>query len=96
MCDASTNVKEYVKVRKEYGENSAEAKALEKKLADLTSEQKDAGKAADAEEKEISDVTKSLGLYEKGTKSAAAETEKSGNAFSKVADTLKTVSTILA
>ena len=31
-------VKEYVKVRKEYGANSDEAKALEKKLADLTGE----------------------------------------------------------
>ena len=94
--EIEATVKEYVKVKKEYGENSAEAKALEKKLSDLTGEHKEAGKAADAEEKEIAEVTKSLGLYQKGTKEAADETEKSGNAFSKVAGILADVGKVVA
>jgi phage-related protein len=94
--EIAATVREYIKVRDEYGKNSAEAKALEARLGDLTREQRDAGKAADEEDKQITEVTKSLGLYERSTKSAASETEKSGISFTKVADTLKDVGKAIA
>jgi len=71
-------VREYVKVRDEYGKNSAEAKALEAKLKELGVEHREAGKAADAEDKAVSDVTKSLGLYQRETGGAAKETSTFG------------------
>ena len=77
--EIEVTAREYVKVRKEYGENSAEAKTLEKKLKDLAGEQKAVGKAADEEEKAVSDVTKSLGLYQRETDKSAKETSVFGD-----------------
>ena len=71
-------VAELVKTRKEFGDNSTEAKALESKLKDLTKEQREAGQAADAEEKELADVTKSLGQYKRGTDDASGSTVNFG------------------
>jgi len=77
--EIEVTAREYVKVRKEYGENSAEAKALEKKLKDLAGEQKSVGKAADEEEKAVSDVTKSLGIYQRETDKSAKQTSVFGD-----------------
>jgi phage-related protein len=84
-------VEEYVKVKKAYGENSNEAKALEARLKGLTEEQTAAGKAADAEDKEIAEVTKSLGQYEREMGRAAGETEKASSKMEKIGGAFKVV-----
>jgi len=89
-------VKEYIKVKKEYGENSTEAKALEARLKDLAGEQREAGKAADEEEKQVGEVTKSLDQYKRGTKDAADETEKAESKFAAVGEALKTTAKVIA
>jgi septal ring factor EnvC (AmiA/AmiB activator) len=73
--------REYVRVRKEYGENSAEAKALEAKLKGLTAEHKAAGKAADEEEREIAKVTKAIKPYQRETGESTEKTNKFGAAL---------------
>jgi len=88
--------REYVKIRNEYGANSAEAKALEARLSELAGEHKAAGQAADEEDKQLAEVTKSLGLYTRGTADAAIETEKAGGKFAKVVDVLKDVGKVIA
>jgi len=94
--EIGATVKEYVKVRNEYGANSAEAKALESRLSELAGEHKAAGQAADEEDKQLAEVTKSLGLYTRGTADAADETEKAGGKFAKVVDALKDVGKVVA
>ena len=89
--EIESTAREYIKVREEYGRNSAEAKALEARLGDLASEHNNAGKAADEEDKQIAKITDSLDLYERNTKSASNETgifeiafDGLGKAFKKI------------
>lgn len=89
-------VKAYVAVKAEYGENSAEAKTLEARLKTLTSEQEAAGKAADAEEQQVREVTESLGQYTRGTKEAAEETGEASSKIKNVTDAFATVGKVVA
>ena len=89
-------VKAYVAVKNEYGENSAEAKTLEARLKTLTAEQEAAGKAADVEEEQIEEVTKSLGQYARGTKEAAEETGEASSKIKNITGAFQAVGKVVA